>query len=188
MIKIEVKNNSELTIFQESQINGTTQFDFIGSIHFREVNENIFELDGPVARPTFGKELFIATAMYLTSKKCYLALPRDTDSREAVVNCFTHIYNNNSTNKISIPDEYNYEYDEFTTPDDHPVFYEAIQVNPSDEFKKALKIIENNSESDVPNTLLNEWNTFFSIAYESDSNKFIDKDFPLFKNISKSLI
>ncbi len=188
MIKIEVKNNAELTIFQESQINGVTQFDFIGSIHFREVNENIFELDGPVARPTFGKELFIATAMYLTSKNCYLALPRDTDSRESVVKCFTHIYNNNSTSKIAIPDEYNYEYDEFTTSDESPVFYEAIQINPSEDFKKSLKLIENNSESDVPSSLLNEWSEFFHIAYENDSNKFIDEDFPLFVKTPNSLI
>lgn len=189
MIKIEYyKKESEMMVFNQTEVNGETQFEFLGNLMLKELTDMFLELDGPVARPRFGSFLYQAAAMLAHEENKYLCLPRDGDVRAAAEKPMVEIDSRyrNKLHAVEVPEIFNDEIYEFTNEDESPHFFNAYQIEPTNAVKNNLRIIESKKDSVVPKSILNEWGTFFNIAYESDSNKFLDEEHELIKPLDFS--
>jgi hypothetical protein len=188
MIKLEYyEKEKRLLAYNQDKINDSlNSYEFIGEIALKDLTGNIIELDGPVARPTYGLFLYQMAAMLMSQKDCYLCLPRDTDIREAALKPFVKIWENVGENikSIKVPEEYNDEYYDFTNEEEHPFFFEALNIKETEAFKNSITIYEQRSESLVPKDVLEEWNDYFRHSYENDSNKFINEENPMRKAIN----
>ena len=188
MIKIEYyEKERRLLAYNQDKINDSlNSYEFIGDILLKKLTDNIIEIDGPVARPTYGLFLYQMAGMLMNKKDCYLCLPRDTDVRESALKPFINIWENIGENikSIEIPKEYNDEYYDFTNEDENPFFFEALNIKETEAFKDSIIIYKQRSDSLVPQYLLEEWGEYFRNAYENDSNKFINEDNPVRKPIN----
>jgi len=187
MIKLEYyEKEKKLLAYNQDKINNSLDsYEFIGEIVLKDLTENIIELDGPIARPSYGLFLYQMACMLMSQKNCYLCLPRDTDIRDAALKPFVKIWENlgNNIKSIEVPEEYNDEYYDFTNKEEHPFFFEALNVKETEAFKNSITICKQLSESLVPKDVLKKWDDYFRNAYENDSNKFINEDNPMRKPI-----
>lgn len=189
MIQIEyIKGSKQLQVYNQVEKEGEVFFDFIGQLSLSRLNGNILELDHPIARPRCGNFLYQAAAMMASINNDYLCLPREGDIRDAAMRPFESISKLKRKKKHEIPEDFNEDLYEWTNEEETPILFKAYQVEASDSFKASFRVINTKEESNVPIETLKEWDLFFGRAYESDSNKFIDEDFPVKEDLDFSKI
>lgn len=189
MIHLEFyKDKKILQGYNTFEINGKTHYEFLAQAEIKDVSENILELDGPVARPTFGMFLYQMAGMLASQQDKYLCLTRSANFREAASAPFEKIWRNvgKDIEAIDVPEEYNSEYYDFTNEEETPYLFQAFKIKETEAFKNSIKVMEKQEESLVPKNIQKEWDEYFGIAYELDSNKFIDIDEELYKPVDVS--
>lgn len=188
MIHLDFYKKEKILLgYNTFEINGKTQYEFLGEVGILPLNDEIIQLDHPVARPTFGLFMYQMAAMFAKQENKHICLTRDGDIREEAVNPMKKIWSNvgNKISSINVPEEYNDEFYDFTDENEFPVFFEAFQIEETDAFKQSIRILESKEDSTIPKDILNEWNEFFRDAYEN-SNEFIKTEYELAKPLDLS--
>lgn len=190
MIKIEYfEKEKKLLIYNEEKIHeNLTTFDFIGDAHIKETpDENILEVNAPVARPKFGNLLYQTLGMFAYKNNQFICSSRDGDTRSAALNIWENLWKNigEKVSSVSLDENLCSDIYEFTDEDESPFLFQAFNVKTNEAFDTNFEIKESMKQSNVPSVYLNEWEDFFSISYENDSNKFINEEHELLRPVDQ---
>lgn len=190
MIKIEYfEKEKKLLIYNEEKIHeNLTTFDFIGDAYLKEtLDKNVLEVHAPVARPKFGNLLYQTLGILANKNNQFICSSRDGDTRSAALNLWKNLWQNvgDKVSSVSLDENLCSDIYEFTDEDESPFLFQAFKVKTNEAFDASFERKESMADSNVPSVYLKEWNDFFSISYENDSNKFIDKEYELLRPVDQ---
>lgn len=155
----------------------TNNGDFIASSHIQEI-DNYFAVDGSLARKGYGKHLYNFMAMYAYENDKYLISDMEGDCRSGALKNWQRMYENKNYQKKEIESEYRKSLD-WTNKEETPFLFHGIKIKPN-EFYLKNKLDNEDVTHFLEFTKYKEsFQDFFGIAYDNDSNDFLDKDYPL---------
>ena len=155
----------------------TANGDFIASSHMKEV-DNYLSVDGTLARKGYGKHLYNFMAMYAYENDKYLISDMEGDCRGGALKNWQRMYENKNYQKKEVEPEYR-DYIDWTNEEETPYLFHGIKIKPNNFYLKNK--LDN---EDVAHFLefaqyKENFKDFFGIAYDNDSNEFLDKEYPI---------